>query len=66
MTMQIHGDAEGLIHGGCPKLGVLFRDPHSKGYSIFGSLLGSPYFGKFPRAICRHGMMSVQVPAIIK
>ena len=24
------------------------RVPHNKDYSIFGSILGSPYFGKLP------------------
>ena len=38
---------------GFPKLGVPFGAPHNKDYSIFGSVLGSPYFGKLPfRAWC--------------
>ena len=28
--------------------GTLFRGPYNKDYSIFGSILGSPYFGKLP------------------
>ena len=28
--------------------GYLFRGPHNKDYSILGSILGSPYFGKLP------------------
>ena len=34
------------LDGGFPKLGVPFGDPHNKDYSILGSTLGSPYFGK--------------------
>ena len=32
--------------GGFPKLGVPFGGPYNKDYSIWGSLLGSPYFGQ--------------------
>ena len=28
--------------------GTLFRGPYNKDYSILGSILGSPYFGKLP------------------
>ena len=28
--------------------GYLFGGPNNKDYSIFGSILGSPYFGKLP------------------
>ena len=35
-------------YGGFPKLGVLFGDSHNKGYSLLGSILGSPYLGKLP------------------
>ena len=28
------------------KLGYPFRGPHNRDYSIFGSMLGSPYLGK--------------------
>ena len=32
-----------------PKIrGILFRGPYDKDYSILGSILGSPYFGKLP------------------
>ena len=36
--------------GSFPKLGVptLFGCPDNKDYSFFGSILGSPYFGKLP------------------
>ena len=34
--------------GGFPKLGVPFGGPSNKGYSILGSILGSPNFGKLP------------------
>ena len=34
--------------GGFPKLGVTFWGPNNKDYSIWGSMLGSPYFGKLP------------------
>ena len=34
---------------GFPKIrGTLFGGPHNKDYSILGSILGSPYFGKLP------------------
>ena len=34
---------------GFPKIrGALFGGPHNKDYSILGSILGSPYFGKLP------------------
>ena len=29
-------------------MGTFFGDPHNKDYSILGSILGSPYFGKLP------------------
>ena len=36
---------------GFPKIrGTLFGGPYNKGYSILGSILGSPYFGKLPYA----------------
>ena len=28
--------------------GYLFGSPHNKDYSILGSILGFPYFGKLP------------------
>ena len=28
--------------------GTLFRGPYNKDYSILGSILGFPYFGKLP------------------
>ena len=34
--------------GGFRKLGYLFRGPNIKDYSILGSILGSPHFGKVP------------------
>ena len=38
------------VYGSVLKLGVpfLFGGPHNKDYSILGSILGSPYFGKLP------------------
>ena len=36
------------VYGGFPKLGAPFWGPNNKGYSILGSILGSPYFGKLP------------------
>ena len=36
--------------GGFPKLGVPFWGPHTKDYTIRGSILGFPYFGKVPDA----------------
>ena len=38
--------------GGFPKLGTPFRGPDNKGYSILGSILGSPYLGKLPTLFC--------------
>ena len=38
-------------NGGFPKLGYLIGDPHNKEYSILGSILGSPHFGKLPNMI---------------
>ena len=38
-------------YGGFPKLGVpgtFFWGPHNKDYSILGSILGFPHFGKVP------------------
>ena len=29
-------------------MGTLFGGPQNKDYSILGSILGSPYFGKLP------------------
>ena len=29
-------------------MGYFFGGPHNKDYSILGSILGSPYFGKLP------------------
>ena len=34
--------------GGFPKLGVPFWVPNNEDYSILGSILGSPCFGKLP------------------
>ena len=51
--MDPHGLATGLTSGKT-KLGVsqnngyLYGGPHNKDYSILGSILGSPDFGKLP------------------
>ena len=38
-----------IVIWGFPKIrGTLFGGPHNKDYSILGSILGSPYFGKLP------------------
>ena len=37
-----------VVSGGFPKLGVPFWGPNNKDYSILGSILRSPYFGKLP------------------
>ena len=43
----------GLEIWGFPKIsGTLFGGPHNKDYSILGSILGSPYFGKLPYRTC--------------
>ena len=34
--------------GGSQEEGYPFRGPHNKNYSILGSILGSPKFGKLP------------------
>ena len=37
------------VYMGVPKnYGYLFGGPYNKDYSILGSILGSPYFGKLP------------------
>ena len=36
------------IQGRFPKLGVLFEGSYNKDYSMLGSILGSPCFGKLP------------------
>ena len=38
----------GLNCGGFSKLRVRFGGPNNKDYSIWGSILGFPYFGKLP------------------
>ena len=35
-------------YGVSQNYGYLFEGPHNKDYSILGSILGSPYFGKLP------------------
>ena len=35
--------------------GYLFGGPHTKDYSILGSISGSPYFGKLPSRCCPKG-----------
>ena len=35
-------------------MGTFFGGPHNKDYSILGSILGSPYFGKLPFSGCTH------------
>ena len=40
--------AGGLAFGGFQSLGYHFGGPYNKDYSILGSILGSPYFGKLP------------------
>ena len=37
---------------GFPRIrGTLFGGPYNKDYSILGSILGSPYFGKVPNEL---------------
>ena len=43
------------VYGDFPKLGVPFRGPNNKDYSILGSILGYPYFGKLPYLSKRDG-----------
>ena len=45
---------DGFIWGFPEIRGTLFGGPHNKDYSILGSILGSPNFGKLPcRDVCR-------------
>ena len=37
-----------ILFGGLFKLGVPFWGPHNKDFDIFGSIFGSPYYGKLP------------------
>ena len=37
-----------MSDGDCPKLGDLFGGSYQKGYSILGSILGSPHLWKPP------------------
>ena len=43
------------LNGDFPKLGVPFGGPYDKDYTILGSILGSPYFGKLPNPQLRIG-----------
>ena len=51
-SVQVMGKTElralCIRFGGFPKLGVPFWGPSNKDYSILGSILGSPQFGKLP------------------
>ena len=40
--------ARSIVYEGFPKLGIPFGWSHNEDYSISGSILGSPYFGKIP------------------
>ena len=42
------------VHMEFPKIRGTFWGPYNRGYSMLGSILGSPYFGKLP-----HGMLLV-------
>ena len=46
-------EMQGPLLGGFPKLGYHLRSPINKDYSIWGSILGSPHFGKLP--LCSRG-----------
>ena len=48
MDNQAPVEGEGLKYGGFPKLGVSFGGPYNKDYSILGSIMGYPNFGKLP------------------
>ena len=46
------GATEAADKGGFPKIrGTIFGGPHNKDYSMLGSILGSPYFGKLPNEV---------------
>ena len=38
------------LNEGFPNLGYIFGGPYNTDYSILGSILGSPYFGKLPNS----------------
>ena len=40
--------------------GYLFGGPYNKDYTILGSILGSPYFGKLPYANMSQSLNSLQ------
>ena len=50
MGSKSHEVGESKQYGGFPNLGVRFGGPNNKVYSIWGSIVGSPYFGKLPYA----------------
>ena len=45
-------------------MGYLFGSPHNKDYSIFGSILGSPYLGQLPYRVVTWGL-GLQNPPLI-
>ena len=47
-TKQILKPSSLRLCGGFSQLGVPFDSPYNKDYSILGSILGSPSFGKLP------------------
>ena len=48
-SSSLTGEYRPLLIWGFPKIkGTLFGGPHNKDYSIWGSILGSPYFEKLP------------------
>ena len=48
---MVTSPVKGILSGGFPNYGYLFGGPHNKDYSILGSILGSPYFGKLPSSV---------------
>ena len=49
------------IWGVSQNYGYLFGDPYNKDYSILGSILGSPYFGKLAYLGCKGTVGMVQL-----
>ena len=47
-------------------LGVLFEGPNNKDYSLLGSILGSPYFGKLPYLGILRGLWGVPLKGSTK
>ena len=55
LTRSHTADFQKLRHIGVSQNeGYLYGGPQNKGYSILGSILGPPYFGKLPNSYYHH------------